>query len=212
MIGSINLIDFFISKVIVLPGLLIAITLHELAHGYSSYKLGDPTAKNAGRLTLNPLAHIDLIGFILLFVVGFGWAKPVPINPNYFKNRKKGTIIVSIAGPLTNFILAIISSILFAIAIKLNASPIILLMIKLLIRYNIVLGFFNLLPFPPLDGSKIVASLLPIKYEIKFYHYERYLYLILIFLIVSDTIDSILGKWITISSQILSKLVFILIN
>lgn len=212
MLGNINIIDFFISKLIVLPGLLIAITMHELAHGYSAYKLGDPTAKDAGRLTLNPLAHIDILGFVLLFIVGFGWAKPVPINPSFFKNRKKDTIIVSIAGPLTNFVLAIISSVILAVAYKLNAGMIVLLMIKLLIRYNIVLGFFNLLPFPPLDGSKIVASLLPIKYEIKFYEYERYLYLILIFLIVSDSIDKILGKWIDVSSQALSKLIFIIIS
>ncbi|MGF7057037.1 site-2 protease family protein [Brassicibacter mesophilus] len=212
MLGNINIIDFFISKLIVLPGLLIAITMHELAHGYSAYKLGDPTAKDAGRLTLNPLAHIDILGFVLLFIVGFGWAKPVPINPSFFKNRKKDTIIVSIAGPLTNFVLAIISSVILAVAYKLNAGMIVLLMIKLLIRYNIVLGFFNLLPFPPLDGSKIVASLLPIKYEIKFYEYERYLYLILIFLIVSDSIDKILGKWIIVSSQALSKLIFIIIS
>jgi len=212
VLGSIDIIDFLISKLVILPGLLIAITMHELAHGYSAYKLGDSTAKNAGRLTLNPLAHIDILGFVLLFTVGFGWAKPVPINPSFFKNRKKDTIIVSIAGPFTNFFLAIVSSVLFAIAYKLNSGPILLLMLELLIRYNIVLGFFNLLPFPPLDGSKIVASLLPVKYEIKFYQYEKYLYLILIFLIVSNTIDKILGKWIIVSSQAISKLILILIS
>ena len=104
-------------KLIILPGLLTAIVFHEFAHGFVAYKLGDPTAKNAGRLTLNPFKHIDLIGFIFLMVFRFGWAKPVPINPNYFKNRKKDTILVSAAGPIINFIIALFFSLIVSMDI-----------------------------------------------------------------------------------------------
>lgn len=164
-----------------LPGLFMAIILHEIAHGYTAYKLGDNTAKNSGRLTLNPLKHIDLTGFIFLLVFKFGWAKPVPINPLYFKNRKRDMILVSIAGPMMNFTLAIIIAII--LSLNIITSPRAFLIISLSLHYNIMLGVFNLLPFPPLDGSKILASFLPVKWEYYFYKYERYLYFILIILI-----------------------------
>lgn len=204
------IINFIVDNLIILPGLLIAITFHELAHGLAAYKLGDPTAKDSGRLTLNPIKHIDIIGFILLLTVKFGWAKPVPINPMYFKNRKLGTIIVSIAGPLTNFLLAILGGIFLSLGII--KSVILLTMIKMLIIYNIALGIFNLLPFPPLDGSKVVASLLPTKYEILFYKNERYLYVILILLVITGGIGKILFPLINASINMLNKvlLVFIL--
>lgn len=212
MISTLNINEILISKLILLPGLLITITLHELAHGMSAYLLGDPTAKKAGRLSLNPITHIDLVGFLLLFIVGFGWAKPVPINPNYFKNRKKGMLIVSLAGPFTNIFLAFISIVIFAVLIRFNVNIIFILIFRSIIRYNIILGLFNLLPFPPLDGSKILASLLPIKYEIFFYKYERYLYVVLIFLIITDVIDKILEPWIIFTDEILVSLVTFLLN
>jgi len=194
-----------LEKLISLPGLLIAIIFHELAHGYTAYKLGDPTAKESGRLTINPLKHIDVVGFLFMLIFRFGWAKPVPINPSYFKHRKRDTILVSLAGPMTNFIIAIISALIISANFIENAIIIDILVITL--WYNIMLGVFNLLPFPPLDGSKIIASILPEKWEYKFYKYERYFYLILVFLIISDTIDKILGPLIYMSLNILFNIV-----
>lgn len=192
-------------KLISLPGLFIAIIFHEVAHGYTAYKLGDPTAKEAGRLTLNPLKHIDIVGFICMLVFRFGWAKPVPINPNYFKNRKRDTILVSLAGPLTNFLISIISALIISMGFIKN--DIVMESVVITLWYNIMLGVFNLLPFPPLDGSKIVASLLPVKYEYMFYKYEKYLYLVLVVLIITNTIDKILGPLINMSLKLLLKIV-----
>lgn len=189
-----------------LPGLFIAIVFHELAHGFTAYKLGDNTAKDAGRLTLNPLKHIDLTGFLFLLLFKFGWAKPVPINSFNFKNRKTGMILVSVAGPLTNFILAIIfGSILTS---NLITNEILFNIILTTMWYNIMLGVFNLLPFPPLDGSKIFASLLPKKLEFYFYMYEKYLYIILIILIATNSIDKIMGP---IIEAVLNLLILIIV-
>lgn len=174
-----------------LPGLLVAIVFHEYSHGMAAYMLGDNTAKNAGRLTLNPIKHIDPIGFIAFLIFKFGWAKPVPINTMNFKNRKRDTLLVSIAGPAANFIVSIAIVLIFRLNIITNTLVIEMLLIAL--WYNIILGVFNLLPFPPLDGSKIVASLLPKKIEYNFYKYERYFYIILIILIITNTIDKLLS-------------------
>ncbi|NLY85899.1 MAG: site-2 protease family protein [Tissierellia bacterium] len=184
-----------------LPGLFIAIIFHELAHGYMAYILGDNTAKNAGRLSLNPIKHIDPVGFVCMLVFRFGWAKPVPINPLNFRNRKRDTILVSLAGPLTNFIIAILVS--FVILFARITSPILQKIFVITLWYNIMLGVFNLLPFPPLDGSKILASLLPRKQEYYFYRYEKYLYIILVILIGTNTIDKILGPIISYALDLL---------
>ncbi|KPU28114.1 peptidase [Caloranaerobacter sp. TR13] len=200
-----NLWVAFINKIYILPALLISITLHELAHGYAAYLLGDNTAKLSKRLTLNPIHHIDFIGFILLITVGFGWAKPVPINPNNFKNRKKGIFIVSIAGPLVNLFFTIILAMLFVRGLILN--NIILSYIKILIWYNVVLGIFNLLPIPPLDGSKILYSIIPDKFGSFLIKYENYLYLILIFLLLTDTIDNVLNPLINYWFNLLSIII-----
>lgn len=187
-----------------LPGLLVAIVFHEFSHGMAAYALGDNTAKNAGRLTLNPIKHIDPIGFITLLVFRFGWAKPVPINPLNFKNRKRDTLLVSIAGPVANFTIAIIIVLLFKSNIISNYLLIEILFITL--WYNIMLGIFNLLPFPPLDGSKVLASLLPDKIEYYFYIYEKYFNLVLIALIFTHMIDKILSPLINIVIITLMKI------
>ena len=182
---------FYMDFLINLPGLLIAIVFHELAHGYTAYLLGDNTAKREGRLSFNPIKHIDPVGFIFMLVFRFGWAKPVPINPMNFKHRKRDTFLVSIAGVVTNFILALLSALIIAYAPITN--DILFNIVLTTLWYNIMLGVFNLLPFPPLDGSKIVASFLPTKYEYYFYKYERYFYFILIILIATDLTDKIIG-------------------
>ncbi|MFA5525021.1 MAG: site-2 protease family protein [Tissierellales bacterium] len=178
-------------KIYSLPGLFTAIIFHELAHGYVAYRLGDNTAKDAGRLTLNPFKHIDLTGFIFMLLFKFGWAKPVPVNPFNFKDRKRDMVLVSLAGPISNFLIAILLG--FILSLNIIKSAIVFKVLIITLWYNIMLGVFNLLPFPPLDGSKIIASLLPLKLEYYFYKYEKYLYLILIILIATNTIDRIMG-------------------
>jgi Zn-dependent protease len=144
-----------------LPAIIIGLTFHEYAHGWVAYLLGDRTAEANGRLTINPVAHLDPVGFILLILAGFGWAKPVPVNPYNFKgNIKQGMLLVSLAGPATNLILAVISAVLLGLFANKNI-PYFNIIMQYMIVINVVLAIFNLIPIPPLDGSKILAGLLP---------------------------------------------------
>ncbi|TJX16266.1 site-2 protease family protein [Tissierella creatinini] len=188
-----------------IPGLLIAIVCHELAHGFTAYLLGDTTAKEAGRLSLNPIRHIDPVGLLAMIFFRFGWAKAVPINPMKFKHRKRDTFLVSIAGVVTNFFLALVSALVLA-HVPLN-NEILFQMVLITMWYNIMLGVFNLLPFPPLDGSKLVASFLPTKLEYLFYKYERYFYFILVILIMTNTTDKIIGPVIDFILNLIIKVI-----
>lgn len=201
MFGDINLQDIMIRTIAV----LVAIIPHEMAHGYAAYLCGDETAKNDGRLSLNPLHHLDPIGTICLIFFKFGWAKPVMINPNNFRDRKKGTFFVSIAGVLTNFILAIISVIIMK-HIRLNNFVFELFMN--IFWFNIVLGVFNLIPIPPLDGSKLLFSFLPLKYEYYLIKYEKYGYIILLLLIMSNNLDKILIPMVNFMINLIGKIVW----
>ena len=174
-----------------IPALLIAISFHEYAHARVSYSLGDPTPKWRGRLSLNPLVHLDPIGLIMLWLFRFGWAKPVEINPSYYKEPKKGTILVSLAGPMANLILAFIAMII----LKLDILRIGVLdsFIYILFLYNLTLAVFNLIPIPPLDGSKILAGLLPARQSYEFLKFESYGPLILIILVYFGLLSQILN-------------------
>jgi len=183
--------------------ILTAVTFHELAHGYVADKLGDPTARLAGRLTINPLKHLDPIGtLVFIFTRMIGWAKPVPVNPYNLRDPKKDMMWVSLAGPATNLIIAIIASIFFRILISLPVSPFsplgqtilvpVLLIAQLTVTINIGLGVFNLIPVPPLDGSKILMGLLPHKQAVAYSKIEPYGFFILIGLIFLRITDYII--------------------
>jgi len=161
-----NIIKWLLDLLMLAPALLIALTFHEYAHGAVANMLGDPTAKEAGRLSLNPLRHLDPVGTMMLAIFHFGWGKPVPIDSRYFKRPRLDTALVSLAGPATNFTLAA----LFGLLIKFQVVPIpaqgdniglLLRLVLMTVQINIVLGVFNLLPLPPLDGSRLVSAMLP---------------------------------------------------
>ncbi len=177
-----------------LVAVLLAITFHETAHGYVAYRLGDPTAKNQGRLTLNPIAHLDPIGALMMFVAGFGWAKPVPVNPFYFQgDRMKGMMLVSVAGPLTNLVLSFVAYFMFVAGNGFYTIPFLNVFLTQMILLNIYLAIFNLIPIPPLDGSKILAGFLPKATAYKYLTtVEKYGFVILLVLIVFDITDIIL--------------------
>ncbi|HHT87180.1 MAG TPA: site-2 protease family protein [Clostridiales bacterium] len=192
MFRDIFTIEFWISLLYVVPGFLFAISIHEFAHAYAAYKLGDPTARNLGRMTLNPFAHLDIVGTLLLIFVGFGFAKPVPVNPrNYKGNKSVADTIVSLAGITANFIVALLGLLLLNALFALNFSnQTILIMLQYLVIINITLMVFNLVPIPPLDGSHIAENLLirhvgvrPFMFMRK---YQTYL-LIAFFLIIRST-------------------------
>lgn len=155
-----------------LLSVLVCLTVHETCHGLAAYALGDPTAKGQHRLSLNPLRHIDWFGFAMLAVAGFGWAKPVPVNPNYFKKPKQGMALTALAGPISNFVLAL-AVLLLARVVQRGASPLLFTFLVRTAMLSVGLGLFNLLPIPPLDGSKVLFSLLPDREYAWLMRYER---------------------------------------
>ncbi len=187
--------DTLIQFLFVVPCVLIALTFHEFAHGYMAYKLGDPTAKNFGRLTLNPLKHLDPIGTICMIFFHFGWAKPVPINSRYFKKPRRDMALTAAAGPIMNFILAffgvLVCRILTKIFVAFPAQSDFVYYIQYaaltLFSYfhmlNLSLGVFNLIPIPPLDGSRIFYIFLPQKWYFGVMKYEKYIQLALLVLL-----------------------------
>lgn len=205
----------FITELILLaPPLLLALTLHEFAHGYVAYLLGDPTAKSLGRLSLNPIKHLDPIGTIAFFIIKFGWAKPVPVNPQYFKNPKKDMLWVALAGPVTNLLLAIASAIsakgLWFLAAQLpystTAEAILVPLNGMLIAsvwINLVLCIFNFLPIPPLDGSRILMGLLPARMGATYMQFERYGFVVILVLAFTGVLSKVIVPLISLANRML---------
>jgi len=178
MFGSIQ------EAIVNIPVVLFAITVHEYAHGRIALLLGDPTAKMAGRITFNPVSHIDPIGAICLYLFHFGWAKPVPINPRYFRNPRMGNVWVSLAGPLANFGAALLAGII--IRYFSFPSELYLRILVSMVILNIALGLFNLLPIPPLDGSHVLESFLPYQALQRYRELSRYAPIVLLGVFLAD--------------------------
>lgn len=216
--------NFFLKlSIMLVPGLM-AITFHEVSHGFIAYIRGDNTAKNLGRLTLNPLKHLDILGTLMIIVIGIGWAKPVPVNFNNLRSPKRDMIWVSLAGPLTNLILAILSAFLIRVIVPL-AEPLpdnsswqmflepILLMLAFSVYINLILALFNLMPLPPLDGGRVLMGLLPDRLAVKLSRVEPYGMIIIIVLVFFTdvfkyTILPMLGVMVHLLAGPQSKMVF----
>jgi len=178
------MLDQIAEWVVKIPVLLFAITIHEYAHARTALFLGDPTARMAGRITLNPISHLDPFGAICLFLFNFGWAKPVPIDLRYFRNPRMGSLWVSLAGPLANLGVALVMGIF--IRYFLFSSELYLTVLITMLLMNIGLGLFNLLPIPPLDGSHVFESLLPYNALVKYRQIERYAPIVLLGVFFAD--------------------------
>ncbi len=180
---------------------MVCITLHELSHGYVAYRLGDPTAKNAGRLTLNPIRHIDPIGLAMMLIAKVGWAKPVPVDMRYFKDPKRGMAITALAGPVSNFVIALAALVLSSALYRLHMTGWVGLLILCFLAnvavLSVGLGLFNLIPIPPLDGSKVLFSLLPDRAYRTILRYERFVMILVVVLTMSGALSRPLSWLIT---------------
>lgn len=194
MLNNANLFTYLVRAMV----LVTAIPLHECAHAWASDKLGDPTAKNLGRLSLNPMAHLDVFGSILMLFTGFGWAKPVPVMSRNFENIKKGMVLSALAGPAANILLALLCMLLYKLwcfvlypmlAVQFSVAQAIATILYIMCILNINLAVFNLIPVPPLDGSRLVTALLPARIYYKVMQYERYIILALFVILFVGILD-----------------------
>lgn len=217
-----NLQDFFISLLLSLPIVFISLSVHETAHGFVAYKLGDPTARNYGRLTLNPIKHIDPIGFVCMLFFGFGWAKPVPINTRYFKKPRRDMALTGVAGPISNLLLAVIFALLLRL-VFVFCSPLALVdpvttvdflwyflwqMLMLGMRINITFAVFNMIPIPPLDGSRLLFAFLPPQQYFKFMRYERYISIALMIALFLGLLDTPINFVTNLFWNLITRLIF----
>lgn len=206
--------EAIVQFIIIAPPLLLALTVHEFAHGYVAFRLGDPTARALGRLTLNPLKHLDPLGTIAFFIFHFGWAKPVPVNAAYFRDPRKDMLWVALAGPAMNFALAVVSALmakivwLLALALphSLIGEAILVPLNSVLIAsvwINLVLCIFNFLPIPPLDGSRILAGLLPPALARSYASFERYGFILIILLALTGILSKLIVPLISFVNSLL---------
>ena len=198
-----------IQLLVSVPAVLLCLSVHEACHGYMAYALGDPTAKHAGRLTLDPIRHLDPIGTICLLFFHVGWAKPVPVNPGNFKHPRRDIALVSLAGPVSNFLLALVALFLYY-PLRLAESSIVMtiaLMLYMVAVISIGLGVFNLIPVPPLDGSKILLSFLPRKYEWTVAQYQQFIQFGLLILLVLGVLNTPIRFFVSIIYQGLASIV-----
>ncbi len=209
MLGGGDLLTYVISLLLTLPIVLLALSMHEAAHGAVAYRLGDPTARNFGRLTLNPAKHLDPMGFLCMLLAGFGWAKPVPINSRNFRKPRRDIALASLAGPVSNLLLSLVFLLLLRFvgygALWYRAYPsqftanmafFAVLFLYYGVRMNLTLAIFNLLPVPPLDGSKILFSILPPRIYFKVAPYERQITLIVMILLLVGPLSTLI-QWLT---------------
>lgn len=202
------------------PITLIALTGHEFAHAFVSTKLGDPTPKYEGRLTLNPLAHLDITGTILMILTGFGWAKPVGVNPMYYNDRKKGMALTAIAGPIANFIMAflgvLIGTVILIIGNYLEWSYSAMYNINMIFYLftfrNLCFMVFNLIPIPPLDGSKVLGLFIPNRTYYTILQYERYSIILIMILSLTGVFNSVIGGGVSAVFSLISKAVSVIVS
>ncbi len=207
--------DGLISFLYTLPALLLSLSIHEFMHAYVAYKLGDTSQKVMGNLTLHPFKHIDIGGFLCIALFGFGWGKPVFVDDSNFKNRARDNMLVSLAGPMSNLVLAIILTIILKIIIIIGIIPattttsVFMTMFLLAIQFNLVFCVFNMLPIPPFDGSKVLFYFLPQRYKGIMYTLERYSFIILLILLFTKIGIYIINPVISVISKLLTWILFL---
>lgn len=205
LFGGGDLRTYLIQLLLSLPIVLFALCLHETAHGFVAYKLGDPTAKSLGRLSLSPLKHLDPIGFLCMLLCGVGWAKPVPINTRYFKKPRRDMALTALAGPVSNLLLAALFTLLLKVAdltlmrmsfpneTAAELAGYFVLFLYLGVRLNVTLAVFNLLPVPPFDGSRIAAVFLPYKVHLWIWRHERIFMMVMLALLIVGVFDPLIN-------------------
>ena len=226
--------SYILQKIIMIPIVLVALTFHELSHGLVSAKLGDPTPRMTGRLTINPLAHLDPIGALLMVLTGFGWAKPVQINPRYYKNPKRGMAITAAAGPLSNLAMAFIAMLIYTVIVIIgcktgqfyyenasvyymaDARPDVLVQImnilSLFANVNLCFMVFNIIPIPPLDGSRILGLFLSDEAYFKLQQYERYSFMLIIILSFGGVFSRFIGTGVGFFMTLLTRLSMMMVG